>query len=218
MEQTNTASFQFSDPTDQADTSSKENIGMVGLNNISVLESEMNSLYTGVGMRDISSSGMIELKGNDVLDFLHRISTNSVKNIVKGEIAKTIFTTEKGRIIDTGVIINLDDYQLLICSQEHQEKMMIWLQKYIISDDVKLNKINGKYTLLELIGPQTDSFMTIISGNIVNNIQPNTIKIINTDGILFFLMKHSSCRMSPLHWESSMSIRIFDVLHLKARL
>jgi tRNA-modifying protein YgfZ len=200
MEQTNTDSFQISNLADPVDNSSNENIGMVGLNNISVLESEMNSLYTGVGMRDISSSGVIELKGNDVLDFLHRISTNSIKNIVKGEVAKTIFTTEKGRIIDTGVIINLDEYQLLICSQEHQEKMMIWLQKYIISDDVKLNKVNGKYTLLELIGPQADSFMTIISGNIVNNIQPNTIKIINTDGILFFLMKHFDQNGHLVYW------------------
>ena len=79
----------------------------------------------------------------------------------------------KGKIIDTGVVINLDEYQLLVCSQEHQEKMMIWLQKYIISDDVKLNKINGKYTILELLGPQADSFMTIISGNIVNISAPS---------------------------------------------
>src|SRR3989339_810996 len=164
MEQTNTTSSQYSELSDQVDNSLNENSGIVGLNNISIIESEMNSLYTGVGMRDISSSGVIELKGNDVLDFLHRISTNSVKSIVKGEVAKTIFTTEKGKIIDTGVVINLDEYQLLVCSQEHQEKMMIWLQKYIISDDVKLNKINGKYTILELLGPQADSFMTIISG------------------------------------------------------
>jgi folate-binding protein YgfZ len=200
MEDTNTMSPQFQDFTDQADNSTQENLKVVGLNNISVLESELNSLHNGVGMRDISSSGIIEMKGNDVLDFLHRISTNSVKNTVKGEVTKTIFTTEKGRIIDIATIINLDDYQLLVCSLEHQEKMMIWLQKYIISDDVKLNNINGKFTLLEILGPQADSFMTIINGNIVNNIQPNTIKIINTDGIIFFLMKHFDHNGQLIYW------------------
>lgn len=200
MEEINTTSSQFPDITDQADNSSKENLRTVGLNSISVIESELNSLYTGVGMRDLSSSGLIELRGNDSLDFLHRISTNSIKNVIKGEIAKTIFTTEKGRIIDAAVVINLDEYQLLVCSREHHEKMMIWLQKYVISEDVKLNNINGKYTLLEVLGPQADSFMTLISGNIVNNIQPNTIKIINTDGIIFFLMKHYDHNGQLIYW------------------
>jgi len=78
--------------------------------------------------------------------------------------------------------------------------MMIWLNKYVISDDVKLSNINGKYTLLEVLGPQADSFMTLISGNIVNNIQPNTIKIINTEGIIFFLMKHYNQAGQLIYW------------------
>lgn len=200
MEEINTTSSQFSEFTDQADNSSKENLSTVGLNSISVIESELDSLYTGVGLRDISYSCAMELRGSDVLDFLHRISTNSVKNLAKEEVAKTIFTTEKGRIIDTAVIINLDEYQLLVCSQDHQEKMMIWLNKYVISDDVKINNINGKYTLLEVLGPQADSFMTLISGNIVNNINPNTIKIINTEGIIFFLMKHFDHNGQLIYW------------------
>ena len=78
--------------------------------------------------------------------------------------------------------------------------MIIWLQKYIISDDVKLTNINGKYTLLEVLGPQADSFMMLINGNVVNNIQPNTIKIINTDGIIFFLMKHFDHNGQLIYW------------------
>lgn len=200
MEEINTTSSQIPEIADRAVSPSQENPTVIGLNNSSLVESELNTLYTGVGMRDLSSSGLIELRGNDSLDFLHRISTNSIKNIVKGEITKTIFTTEKGRIIDTAVVINLDEYQLLVCSRDHHEKMMIWLQKYVISDDVKLNNINGKYTLLEILGPQADSFMTLISGNIVNNIQPNTIKIINTDGIIFFLMKHHDHNGHLIYW------------------
>src|SRR3990167_746707 len=200
MEEINTTSSQFPDITDQADNSSKKDFSRVGLKSISGIESELNSLYTGVGMRDISYSCVIELRGNDVLDFLHRISTNSVKNLAKEEVAKTIFTTEKGRIIDIAAIINLDEHQLLVSSQEHQEKMMMWLNKYVISDDVKINNINGKYTLLEMLGPQADSFMTLISGNIVNNINPNTIKIINTEGIIFFLMKHHDHNGQLIYW------------------
>lgn len=200
MEELNTTASRISDITEQTLNPSQENRTSIGLNDVSVLESELNTLYSGVGMQDISSSGFIELRGNDVMDFLDRISTNAIKNITKGETVKTIFCTEKGRIIDTAVVINLDEYQLVVCSQEHQEKMMIWLNKYVISDDVKLSNINGKYTLLEVLGPQADSFMTLINGNIVNNIQPNSIKVINTEGIIFFLMKHLDRNGHIVYW------------------
>lgn len=200
MQEINSAAADIPDPLNHLESSQQENFSNTYQGSPSVLESEMNALNNGVGMRDISALGVIELRGNDVLDFLHRISTNSVKNIVKGEVVKTIFTTEKGRIIDVASVLNLDDYQLLICSQEHHEKMMIWLHRYVISDDVKLTNINGKYTLLEVLGPQADSFMTIICGSIVNNIPPNTIKIINTDGIIFFLMKHLDYNGQLIYW------------------
>lgn len=170
------------------------------LTNSSEIESELEILYSGVGIRDISNLGFIELRGNDVMDFLHRISTNFIKNIAKGETRKTIFCTEKGKIIDTAVVINLDEYQLIITSQEHHEKMMIWLRKYVIADDVTLNNINGKYTLLEVLGPQADSFMVLINGNVVNNIPPNSIKILNTEGIIYFLMKHYDHNGNIIYW------------------
>jgi folate-binding protein YgfZ len=68
-------------------------------------------------------------------------------------------------------------------------KVLSWINKYVITDDVKANDANGKYTLLELIGPQAESLIMLICGNVINNIQPDTFKIINTEGMLFFLLK-----------------------------
>jgi folate-binding protein YgfZ len=65
---------------------------------------------------------------------------------------------------------------------------MRWINKYIISDDIFQNDISGKYTIFELLGPQVESFIIMISGNAVN-IQENSFKVINTDGIIFFLAK-----------------------------
>lgn len=157
--------------------------------NFTSLESELGSLYDGIGIRDISHYGVIELKGSDSLDFLHRITSNSLKNLNKEGIANTIFTSEKGRIIDYSKVINFEDYQVLICSPENQSKVLIWINKYIITDDVKPADVNGKYNILELIGPQADSFVSMVCGNIVSAIKPNTFKIINTEGIIFFLLR-----------------------------
>lgn len=175
-------------------------------NNNSVVKNYNNtdkallSLYEGVGLRNISHSGIIELKGNDVLDFLHRISTNATKNILKEGVVDTLFTTEKGRIIDRVTLLNFESHYLLIGSSEHKEKVLSWINKYTITDDVKVSLTNGKHNIFELLGPQADSFATLICGNIVNNIQPNSFKIIHTDGLLFFLVKIMDVKGNKKFW------------------
>jgi tRNA-modifying protein YgfZ len=152
-------------------------------------EVELNSLYNGVGLRDISHYGILELKGKDVLDYLHRISTNTLKDLQKEFIARTILTTEKGRIIDVPYIVNFETQQLCICSSHYKQKVKGWLNKYVIADDVSIADIADKYVLLELLGPQADSYAMLVGGTVVNNLQHNTFKVIHSDGMLFFLLK-----------------------------
>jgi folate-binding protein YgfZ len=135
-----------------------------------------------------------------VLDFLHRISTNETKNLQKEQLTETIFTTEKGRIIDKTTLLNFDEFKLIVSSYIHQQKVLGWINKYIISDDVKAININSKYTVFELLGPQADSFLMMICGNVINNIQPNTFKIINAEGIIFFLAKLSDKNGKNKYW------------------
>jgi tRNA-modifying protein YgfZ len=163
--------------------------GSIYLKKMTSIEEEHGILYSGVGLRDISSSGVIELKGKDVLDFLHRISTNATKDLQKESLTETIFTSEKGRIIDLTTLINFDDYKLLVCSKANKDKVLWWIQKYTITDDVAASDVTGKYSFLEIIGPHADSFMTMICGNIANDIQPETFKVINAEGIIFFLAR-----------------------------
>ncbi|MBK6679437.1 MAG: hypothetical protein IPG53_05135 [Ignavibacteriales bacterium] len=49
-------------------------------------------------MRDTSSFSTLEIKGNDALDFLNRISTNDLKNLKPGESIRTIFCSDKGEL------------------------------------------------------------------------------------------------------------------------
>jgi folate-binding protein YgfZ len=164
-------------------------------------ESETNSLNEGVGLIDLSGNGILELRGKDVLDFLHRISTNSLKDLPKEGIGKTIFTTEKGRIIDTAAVLNFGDYQLLVCNVANKNKIKNWIEKYIISDDVQISDNPDKYILFQLMGPQSDSFITLICGNYVNNIQVNKFKVINgDDGMMFFTAKFIDEKGNPLYW------------------
>ena len=170
------------------------------INRFSSVEEELDSLYNGVALRNISHQGIIELKGNDALDLVHRIATNGVKDLPKEGVKKTIFTSEKGKIIGLTTIMNFDNYQLLVCDRIIKQKVMSWIRKYVISDDVEVNDANLKYNLLELSGPQAESFTTLICGNVVNDLQPHSFKIIHTENILFFLIKIPGERGKNKFW------------------
>ncbi len=152
-------------------------------------DQELNSLYKGVGLRDISHEGILELRGKDVLDFLHRIATNSTKDLPKAELTRTIFTNEKGRVIDVASLFNFEDYQLLICSAENKLKVKSWIEKYTITDDVITANVTGKYVVLEVIGPQSVSFLMLLCGSMINSLNENTFKVVHAEGLLFFLAK-----------------------------
>ncbi len=153
------------------------------------VQKEYSSLIDGVAMRDLSTSGIIDLKGNDVLDFLNRISTNFVKDLEKQKIAQTVFTTEKGRIIDLCTVLNFDDHQLLVCSSVHQIKVMNWINKYVIADDVQQIDARIKYCILEVSGKHAESFISCLTGDSINQLKENSFKILTVEDMIFFLAK-----------------------------
>lgn len=152
-------------------------------------ERELESVYEGVGIRNISHIGVLELKGADSVDYLHRITTNDLKNLVKERITKTIFTTEKGRVIDLVTLVNFEDFQLILSNNVNKLKVKNWIKKYIVTDEVRVEDVVEKYTILEFLGPQAISFVSMLCGDFVDSLQVNSFKVLNIEGILFFILK-----------------------------
>jgi tRNA-modifying protein YgfZ len=179
---------------------SNSNSSQNSISCFTTVDEEIYSLNNGVALRYLNDFSIIELKGNDSLDFLHRISTNSVKDLAKEEIRKTIFTSEKGRIIGLATILNFDGYLLLVTNISSKQKVTIWINKYIIGDDVKVSDASHRFNIFEVSGPQSNSFLSLFVGNTPAEIQPNFFKVVNGDGILFFLAKLKDHKNSDKFW------------------
>lgn len=123
------------------------------------IDDELFSLYNGVGVRINNGSVILELIGKDCIDFLHRITTNSILYLAKNELVKTIFTNEKGRIIGLTEVINLEDRLWLKTNYYFKDKIIAWINRYVITDDVKVNDISNNYLLVDFYGPQKFSFI-----------------------------------------------------------
>jgi len=115
---------------------------------VNTIEQEVRLLEKGKGVVDFSGHGILRLEGKDTLDFLHRISTNDLKDIRPGESSQTVLTTEKGRVIDSVVMHHQGDFLLAVTSTGTGKKVQQWLEKFIIMEDVKILNLSGKGILL----------------------------------------------------------------------
>lgn len=187
--------------------------GSVRIAKYSNPDDELYSLYNGVGLRFLSSSVILELRGKDSLDFLHRISTNNLQLTKKESVKKTIFTSEKGRILGVSTVINFESHILLVTEQANRNKIISWLKKYIIADDVEVNDANHRFNIFEFSGPQSDSFLTWVCGNTISDIDVDSFKVMNVEGILFFLAKMIDERGLKKFWvlaDSNNSVKLMN--------
>ena len=147
---------------------------------------EYASLSYGVGLRINPDLKVIQLTGKDILDFLNRVSTNALIGVKTYDKMNTLFLNEKGRFIDRTTLIPLDERYLLVGSPDRENRLLSWLNKYIIMEDIKAEDYSGKYALVDIIGPQTESFLTMILGKQVIISDEKKIRRFDVDGFTFY--------------------------------
>ncbi len=176
---------------------------------------EYEAIKNGVGIRNISFKSFIALAGKDVLDFLHRVSTNDVLNLNVNQNVNTIFTNEKGRIIDRTKLIRFEDKFLLIGNYDAQAKLYRWIERYIITEDIKLFNASGNYVLLEILGPQTNSYLTLICGKEIDKLNERNLIEVNYNDMVFYIFKYKDVNDIIKYWmlgEKTIAEKLIDNL------
>ncbi|MBI5472033.1 MAG: hypothetical protein HY961_06775 [Ignavibacteriae bacterium] len=136
------------------------------------VSAEFDQLTSRCAFLDRSSCGRIVVTGNDRLDLLHRLSTNDLLKHAPGDVVSTVFTTEKGRIIDYVQVGIRESSLLLFCSAGMEETLSAWIDKYTIMDDVRLEGISKTTVLFSVIGPES---LERVSSTLDLRLTPNSI-------------------------------------------
>ena len=123
-------------------------------------------------MHDNSYVGRLKATGDDALDLLNRLSTNQVLTLEPGQGAPTVLTTDRGRILDLIATVNVGDYTLLLTSPEGQQRVMDWLDKYTIMEDLVVEDMTGDSTMLTVLGPQCLESLEAASGVALRGLLP----------------------------------------------
>lgn len=154
----------------------------------STVQEEYESLINGAGLYDLTGSAVIEMRGKDSLEYLHRISTNALKELKSGEAAVTLFTNEKGRMIDRATVLNMGEYLLLTGSQACRNKLLGWINKYIIMEDIKAADRTDSSSVFEMAGSQSRVFLSMIFGDGVDSLQSGKVLMAEVEGRKFTLV------------------------------
>ncbi len=154
------------------------------------LKEEYNLIRNEIAIRDISDKSFIKLEGKDTLDFLHRISTNHVKDLKNSEVKKTLFLNDKGRIIDKTTLLIDEENYLLLGSVGNGYKLKRWLEKYIIMEDIKIEDSTETKFKFELIGKSSVSLLTQIFGNQFELISESNFLKFRFDGMELLIFKN----------------------------
>lgn len=164
------------------------------------LKEEYLSLRHGIGVRDISDSSFIILRGIDSFDYLSRISTNSVKDIAVLHKATTLFTNNKGRIIDKASIVRITDYCFILGGRGSSSRLKSWLERYIINENIKVEDMTGKYSIFELTGPQVESYMNLVFGDVLESIDESLVIISEINEIKIYIAKFKETNGFIKYW------------------
>jgi tRNA-modifying protein YgfZ len=117
-------------------------------------EAEFRAACSGMAMVDNSTFGRIEVTGNDRLDLLHRLSTNSLTGLRAGGVVSTVFVTDKGRIVDRVIVSSREDSLVLITSPGTEPLLTRWIEKYTITENIRFRTITDETVMVSLIGPR----------------------------------------------------------------
>lgn len=164
---------------------------------ITDLKEEYLSLRHGIGVRDISDSTFLILRGIDSLDYLNRITTNSIKDLAVLHKKTTLFTNDKGRIIDKAAVIRITDYCFVIAGRGSSSRLKSWIERYIINENIKVEDMTGKYAVIELAGPQVESYMNLVFGDVLESINEQLVIISEINEKKIYIAKFKGFNGTP---------------------
>ncbi len=108
---------------------------------------------------------IIKAEGKEIIDLIHRLSTNGCLNLQIHMGKQTILTNEKGRIIDIITVIHRNDHTLILTSHGNEQHVISWLKKYIIMENIRFTTMKDDIEMVTIHGPESLDFVSQFIGS-----------------------------------------------------
>ena len=120
---------------------------------------EHETVRNGVGVFDVSHMGEFELKGENALALIQKISSNDASVLVDGKAQYSCMPNGKGGIVDDLIIYRFaENHYFLVVNASNIEKDWNWITSH--NDmGVEMTNLSDDYSLLAIQGPKAAEAM-----------------------------------------------------------
>jgi len=117
---------------------------------------EHKVVRNAVGVFDVSHMGEFEVRGNDALAFLQKISLNDVSKLEKGKAQYSAMCYSDGGIVDDMLVYHCGDYYMMVVNGACEEKDWAWVQENAAEfNDLAVTNVSDEFNLLAVQGPKS---------------------------------------------------------------
>ncbi|HWB53427.1 MAG TPA: glycine cleavage T C-terminal barrel domain-containing protein, partial [Tepidisphaeraceae bacterium] len=171
-------------------------------------QAEYAAVRTAAAIIDLPQRGLIELTGKDRLPFLNNLVTNQTKLETNHGVYAFLLNT-KGRITTDLNVLELGDRTLLELDRRMAEIVAKTLEKYVFTEDVKIQLRLSEMAEIALHGPTAPKILHEYIATDVSTMSPLACVQVNStilwrDDVLGVPGYHLICPVSELEniWQS----------------
>ena len=117
-------------------------------------EEEFAAMRSGCAVYDLGFRALISVKGGDRVRWLNGMVTNNIRDLAAGHGVYAFLLNPQGRILGDMYVFNQGESLMIETDRSQLEKIVATFDHYIIMDDVEIENISEKWTVLGLAGPK----------------------------------------------------------------
>jgi len=125
---------------------------------------EQEFARTGVALVDKNYRAYLAFSGPDRVRYLNAILTNNIKELAAGQGNASLLLNPQGHILAEIETYAQEENLFCVSYAMIRERLLEWLDKYIIMDDVTMNDESTRYATLALEGPRAADVARELTG------------------------------------------------------
>ncbi len=116
---------------------------------------EVTAVRESAGVFDISHMGRIEVSGKGSFELIQRLTTNDLSKLSPGRVQYTLFTNERGGVLDDATIYMIDEERYFVCvNAANKDKILGWLLRHK-REGAEVQDLSDRLVQIALQGPKS---------------------------------------------------------------
>ncbi len=139
--------------------------------------------------------GLIDLRGSDTKDFLHRLTTQNINALSGGSSVRSFQLNEKGRIVADMTIHHGDENTWLECDIHDVPALLDLYDKRLFTEDVTITDQTKDWTCLRVLGPASLALLKQVSNDDLGPVStmPQTHHVLTLAGTKVTVTQDHAC-------------------------